>query len=93
MAILKEYVEILELGKEKPTKIYLPNVRDMYAIDNTEIDGSYEVTEEYCKIETKDGNCFIFRCPLSTALSLYKDIIRFRMAELLDIRTNKIFVY
>ena len=87
MAILKEYVEILELGKEKPTKIYLPNVRDMYAIDNTEIDGSDEVTEEYCKIDTKDGNCFIFRCPL------YKDIIRFRMAELLDIRTNKIFVY
>ena len=93
MAILKEYVEIVELYNEKPTKIYLPNVKDMYVIDNTEIDGSEEVTEEYCKIESKDGKCYVFRCSLSTALRLYKDIMRFKMAELLDIRTNKIFVY
>lgn len=83
----------MELNKEKPTKIYLPNVKDMYVIDNTDIDGSDEVTEEYCKIETEDGKCYIFRCPLSLALSLYKDIMRFKMAELLDVRTNKIFVY
>lgn len=93
MAILGEYAEIVELNKEKPTKIYLPNVKDMYVIDNTDIDGSDEVTEEYCKIETEDGKCYIFRCPLSLALSLYKDIMRFKMAELLDVRTNKIFVY
>lgn len=93
MAILSEYAEIVELSKEKPTKIYLPNVKDMYVIDNTEIDGSDEVTEEYCKIETKDGKWYIFSCPLSLALSLYKDIMRFKMAELLDVRTNKIFVY
>lgn len=93
MAILSEYAEIVELNKEKPTKIYLPNVKDMYVIDNTDIDGSDEVTEEYCKIETEYGKCYIFRCPLSLALSLYKDIMRFKMAELLDVRTNKIFVY
>lgn len=93
MAILSEYAEIVELYNEKPTKIYLPNVVDMSVIDNTQLDGSDEATEEYCKIETKDGKSYIFSCTLSFALSLYKDIMRFKMAELLDIRTNKIFVY
>ena len=93
MAKLNEYVEIVELGMENPTTIYLPNVKEMYVIDNRDLDGSDEVTEEYCKIETKDGECFIFQCSLVTALSLYQDIMRFKIAELLDIRTNKIFVY
>lgn len=93
MAILHEFVEIVELYNEKPTKIYLPNVKEIYAIDNTEIDETEEVTAEYCKIETKDGKSYIFECSLSRALSLYKDIMRFKMAELLDVRTNKIFVY
>lgn len=93
MAILSEYAEIVELYNEKPTKIFLPNVKDMYVIDNRELDGTDEVTEEYCKIETKDGKIYIFSCPLSYALSLYKDIMRFKFAELLDVRTNKIFVY
>lgn len=93
MAILKEYVEIVELDKEKPTKIYLPNVKELYVIDNTELDGSDEVTCEYCKIDMKDGKSYIFDCSLSLALSLYKDIMRFKLAELLDVRTNKIFVY
>lgn len=93
MAILNEYAEIVELYKEEPTKIYLPDVEDMYVIDNRELDGTDEVTEEYCKIETKDGNCYIFSCPLSVALRLYRDIMRFKIANLLDIRTNKIFVY
>lgn len=93
MAILKEYVEIVELYQEKPNKIYLPHVKDIYAIDNTEIDGSDEVTSEYCKIEMQDGKSYIFECSLALALSLYKDIMRFKMAEILDLRTNKIFVY
>ena len=86
MAILKEYVEIVELYKEEPTKIYLPNVKDMYVIDNTEVDGLDEVTEEYCKIETKDGKSFHFNDTLILALekghedadkikSKYSDII------------------
>lgn len=93
MAILSEYSEIVELHNDKSTKIYLPNVKDMYIIDNRELDGTEEVTEEYCKIDTKDGKSYIFSCSLSFALSLYKDIMRFKMAELLDVRTNKIFVY
>lgn len=93
MAILNEYVEIVELYKDKPTKIYLPNVKDIYVIDNTDLDGTDEVTAEYCKIDTKDGKSYIFECSLSLALRLYKDIMRFKMANLLDVRTNKIFVY
>ncbi len=93
MAILSEYVEIVDLYTEKPTKIYLPNVADMSVTDNTELDGSDEATEEYCKIVTKDGKEYIFSCSLAFALGLYKDIMRFKMAELLDVRTNKIFVY
>ena len=93
MAILNEYVEIVELYKDKPTKIYLPNVKDIYVIDNTDLDDTDEVTAEYCKIDTKDGNSYIFECSLSLALRLYKDIMRFKMANLLDVRTNKIFVY
>ncbi len=93
MAILKEYVEIVELLKENPVKIYLPNVKEIYTIDNTELDGTDEVTTEYCKIDMKDGQSYIFECSLSMALSLYKDIMRFKFAEMLDLRTNKIFVY
>ncbi|MCH5218393.1 MAG: hypothetical protein J1F07_07590 [Muribaculaceae bacterium] len=93
MAILNEYVEIVELYKDKPTKIYLPNVKDIYVIDNTDLDGTDEVTAEYCKIDTKDGKSYIFESSLSLALCLYKDIMRFKMANLLDVRTNKIFVY
>lgn len=93
MAILREYTEIVELYNEKPTTIFLPNVKDMYVIDNRDIDGTDEITDEYCKIEMKDGKSYVFSCPLSFALSLYKDIMRFKMAELLDVRTNKIFVY
>lgn len=93
MAILNEYVEIVELYKDKPTKIYLPNVKDIYVIDNTDLDGTDEVKAEYCKIDTKDGKSYIFECSLSLALRLYKDIMRFKMANLLDVRTNKIFVY
>lgn len=93
MAILNEYVEIVELYKDKPTKIYLPNVKDIYVIDNTDLDGTDEVKAEYCKIDTKDGKSYIFACSLSLALRLYKDIMRFKMANLLDVRTNKIFVY
>lgn len=93
MAILSEYAEIVELYNEKPTRIYLPNVKDMYVIDNRELDGTNEVSEEYCKIETKDGKSYIFSCSLSVAIRLYRDIMRFKMADLLDVRTNKIFVY
>lgn len=93
MAILSEYAEIVELGNEKPTTIYLPGVKEMYVIDNREIDGTDEVTDEYCKIDMKNGDSHIFSCSLYRAIDLYRDIMRFKMAELLDVRTNKIFVY
>lgn len=93
MAILREFVEIVELDKETPTKIYLPNVEDLYVIDNTDLDLTDKVTAEYCKIDMQDGQSYIFECSLSVALRLYKDIMRFKMARLLDVRTNKIFVY
>lgn len=93
MAILNEYVEIVELNKEQPTRIYLPDVKEMSVIDNRDIDGSEEITAEYCKFEMKNGKSYIFSCSLYLALELYKDIMRFKMADLLDVRTNKIFVY
>lgn len=92
MAILNEYVEIVEVGNEKPTKVYLPNVQDICVIDNSELDGE-EPTREYCKLEMKNGSCIIFDATLSFALNLQKNIYRFKMAQLLDVRTNKIFVY
>lgn len=93
MAILSEYIEVMELDKEAPTTIYLPNVKDMEIIDNRDLDGSDEVTEEYCKINMKDGMSYIFRSSLFCAINLYRDIMRFKVADIFDVRTNKIFVY